>query len=46
VAEAGAMNQATQITVIDVRVSADSGVEVARLASTGNLAVILLPAGR
>jgi hypothetical protein len=46
VAEAGPMNQATQITVIDVRVSADSGVEVARLASTGNLAVILLPAGR
>jgi hypothetical protein len=46
VAEVGAMNQATQITVVDVQVSADSGVEVAQLASTGNLALILLPAGR
>jgi SAF domain len=46
VAEVGSMNQATQITVVDVQVSADSGVEVAQLASTGNLALILLPAGR
>ena len=46
VAEVGSMNQATQITVVDVQVSADSGVAVAQLASTGNLAVILLPAGR
>jgi hypothetical protein len=46
VAEVGAMNQATQVTVIDVQVDAGSGVEVARLASTGNLALILLPAGR
>jgi hypothetical protein len=46
VAEVGAMNQATQVTVIDVQVSADAGVTVARLASTGNLALILLPAGR
>jgi hypothetical protein len=46
VAEVGSMNQATQITVVDVQVSADSGVEVALLASTGNLALILLPAGR
>jgi len=40
------MNQATQITVVDVQVSTDSGVQVAQLASTGNLALILLPAGR
>jgi hypothetical protein len=46
VAEVGSMNQATQITVVDVQVSADSGVEVAQMASTGNLALILLPAGR
>ncbi|MBV9593704.1 MAG: hypothetical protein JO147_07920, partial [Actinobacteria bacterium] len=46
VAEVGEMNPATQITVVDVAVSADSGAEVARLASTGNLALILLPAGR
>ena len=46
VAEVGAMNQATQVTVIDVRVSSSDGVSVAQLASTGNLAVILLPAGR
>lgn len=44
VAEVGAMNAATQITVIDLRVSADQGVAVAQLASTGNLALILLPA--
>jgi hypothetical protein len=46
VAEVGSMNPATQVTVIDVRVSASDGVGVAQLASTGNLAVILLPAGR
>jgi hypothetical protein len=46
VAEVGAMNQATQVTVIDVRVSSSDGVSLAQLASTGNLAVILLPAGR
>jgi SAF domain len=46
VAEVGPMNQATQITVVDLQVSADSGVAVAQLASTGNLALILLPAGR
>jgi hypothetical protein len=40
------MNPATQVTVIDVQVSADAGVAVARLASTGNLALILLPTGR
>jgi hypothetical protein len=46
VAEVGSMNQAMQVTVIDVRVNASDGVNVAQLASTGNLAVILLPAGR
>jgi hypothetical protein len=46
VAEVGPINQATQVTVIDVQVSADSGVDVARLASTGNVALILLPTGR
>ena len=44
VAEVGAMNPASGITVIDLRVSADQGVAVAQLASTGNLALILLPA--
>jgi hypothetical protein len=45
-AEVGTMNPATQVTVIDVQVSADAGVAVAQLASTGNLALILLPTGR
>lgn len=40
------MNPATQITVLDVSVDAAEAATVARLASTGNLAVILLPAGR
>ncbi len=46
VAEVGPINQATQITVIDVQVSIVMGVEVARLASTGNLALLVLPMGR
>ncbi len=46
VADVATMNQATQVTVVDVRVSSADGVSLARLASTGNLAVILLPAGR
>lgn len=46
VAEVGPANQATQMTVVDVRVSSDAGARVAALASTGNLALILLPAGR
>lgn len=46
VAEVGSLNAATQVTVVDVRVDAAAGVSVAQLASTGNLAVILLPAGR
>jgi hypothetical protein len=46
VAEMGSTNPSTQITVIDLRVDADDGPTVARLASTGAVAVILLPAGR
>lgn len=46
VAEVGAMNTTTQVTVVDVRVRMSDAVTVAQLASTGNLAVILLPAGR
>jgi hypothetical protein len=45
VAEVGAMDQATEVTVIDVQVTTGSGVTVAQLASTGNLALILLPTG-
>jgi hypothetical protein len=43
VANVGATNDATQTTVVDVQVPTESGVAVAKLASTGNLAVILLP---
>jgi len=39
------MNPATQVSVVDVRVDPAAGVAVARLGSTGNLALILLPAG-
>lgn len=46
VAEIGQSNPATQVTVVDVRVGSDDGATVAALASTGNLAVVLLPAGR
>jgi hypothetical protein len=46
VAEVGATSPATQLTVVDVRVFASDGVRVAQVASTGNLALILLPAGR
>jgi len=46
VVDVGGMNPATQITVVDVRVADADGVQVARLASTGNVALILLPAGR
>jgi hypothetical protein len=45
VADVGAMDQATEMTVIDVQVTSDSGVAVAQLASTGNLALVLLPTG-
>jgi hypothetical protein len=46
VAEAGPANPTTQVTVVDVRVREADGPTVAQLASTGNLALILLPAGR
>lgn len=46
VVDVGAMNAATQITVVDVKVESTDGVQVAQLASTGNVALILLPAGR
>jgi hypothetical protein len=46
VAEAGVDNPTTQVTVVDVRVREADGPTVAQLASTGNLALILLPAGR
>jgi hypothetical protein len=46
VAEVGSANPTTQVTVVDVRVRDADGPAVARLASTGSLALILLPAGR
>ena len=45
VAEVGKANPTTQVTVVDVRLREDDGPAVAQLASTGNLALILLPAG-
>jgi hypothetical protein len=45
VTEVGATDAATGVTVVDVRASADVGVAVAQLASTGNAVLILLPAG-
>jgi hypothetical protein len=45
IADVGAMDQATEVTVIDVQVTSDAGVAVAQLASTGNLALVLLPTG-
>jgi hypothetical protein len=46
VAEVGPANPITQVTVVDVRVREADGPTVARLASTGSLALILLPTGR
>jgi Flp pilus assembly protein CpaB len=46
VAEVGPANPTTQVTVVDVRVREADGPTVARLASTGSLALILLPEGR
>lgn len=46
IAEVGDTNPATQVTVVDVRVGSEDGAAVAGLASTGNLALVLLPAGR
>lgn len=45
VADVGPTDPATSLTVVDVRVAAAAGPGLADLASTGNLAVILLPAG-
>lgn len=45
VAEVGPANATTQVTVVDVRVTQDDGVAVAELASTGNLAIVVLPDG-
>jgi hypothetical protein len=46
VVDVGGTNPATHVTVVDVRVAEADGVQVAQLASTGNLALILLPAGK
>jgi hypothetical protein len=46
VAEVGQTNPTTQVTVVDLRVLEADGPTAARLASTGNLALILRPAGR
>lgn len=46
VVDVGGVNPATGLSVIDVLVAGTDGTSVARLASTGDLAVILLPAGR
>jgi hypothetical protein len=46
VADVGAQSPVTLVTVVDVRVPAAEGAQVARLASTGNLAVLVLPPGR
>lgn len=45
VAEVGAADVASRETVVDVRVAAGQGAVVASLASTSNVAIILLPAG-
>jgi hypothetical protein len=46
VTEVGATDASTGVTVVDVRVAANAGVPLAKLASTGNAAVILLPPGQ
>ena len=46
VAEVGQTNPGTQVTVVDVRVGSQDGPAVAALASTGDMALVLLPAGR
>jgi len=45
VAGIGEFDPASGVTVVDVRVASTVGVTVAQLASTGDLAMILLPAG-
>jgi hypothetical protein len=46
VSEVGPANPITQVTVVDVRVRDADGPAVAQLASTGSLALILLPTER
>lgn len=46
VADVGNRNADSQVTVVDVRVSAADAVAVAGLASTGNAAILLLPPGK
>jgi hypothetical protein len=46
VSEVGTMDPTSGITVIDVRVPTAAGVPLAQLAATGNVTLILLPAGR
>jgi hypothetical protein len=45
VAESGEPDPATLVTVVDVRVPQDQGVSLARMAASGNVTVVLLPAG-
>lgn len=46
VTEVGTTNPATGVTVVDVTVGAQAGAQLAELAATGNLSLVLLPAGR
>lgn len=46
VAEVGATDTSSGVTVVDVRVPADASVALAQLAATGNVTVLLLPPGR
>lgn len=46
VTEVGATNPGTSVTVVDVTVGVQTGAELAQLAATGNLSLLLLPAGR
>lgn len=45
VAESGEPDAATAVTVVDVRVPADVGASLARMAAGGNVTVVVLPAG-
>jgi SAF domain len=45
VAESGEPDAATAVTVVDVRVSQDVGVSLARMAASGNVTVVVLPPG-
>lgn len=45
VVEVGAVNPTTQVTVVDVRLPEEQGASMAGLASTGRLALVVLPTG-